>query len=100
MVLPIKFFFGTIKLRRVPDFYGQRKGFSRIKYLRKKTVCFDFRLSLIIKLSFIYFNSLLQTKQCFTPIFEYRRSSVVVNKSENFFLNKINRSKKKIITQV
>ena len=29
----------------------------------------------------IYFSSLLQTKQCFTPILAYRRSSVVVNRS-------------------
>ena len=49
-------------------------------------------------LSNIYFNSLSLTKQCFTPILAYRRSSVVVNRSEKFFLNKINGSKTKIKT--
>ena len=49
-------------------------------------------------LSNIYFNSLLLTKQCFTPILAYRRSSVVVNRSEKIFLNKINGSKTKIKT--
>ena len=49
-------------------------------------------------LSNIYFNSLLLTKQCFTPILAYRRSSVVVNKSEKKILNKINGSKTKIKT--
>ena len=43
----------------------------------------------------IYFYSLLLTKQRFTPILAYRRSSVVINKSysnrirNRFYLNKI-----------
>ena len=49
-------------------------------------------------ISNIYFNSLLLTKQCFTPILAYSRSSVVVNRSEKKFLNKINGSKTKIKT--
>ena len=49
-------------------------------------------------ISNIYFSSLLQAKQCFTPILAYRRSSVVVNRSEKIFLNKINGSKIKIKT--
>ena len=53
---------------------------------------------LILFLSNIYFNSLLLTKQCFTPILAYRRSSVVVNRSEKIFMNKINGSKTKIKT--
>ena len=39
-------------------------------------------------LSNIYFKSLLLTKQCFTPILAYRRSSVVVNRSEKIGLFK------------
>ena len=50
-------------------------------------------------ISNIYFNSLLQSKQCFTPILAYRRSSVVVNRSEKIFLNKINGSEAKIKTK-
>ena len=49
-------------------------------------------------ISNIYFNSLLLTKQCFIPILAYRRSSVVVNRSEKIFLNKINGSKTRIKT--
>ena len=54
-------------------------------------------MSLRRLLSNIYFNSLLQTKQCFTLILAYRRSSVVLNKSEKFW-NKVYGSKTKLKT--